>query len=139
VGEHIGFLWALLILIAVSGLGPFIVARVGIGVLADAQEKLADGAVPTRELLDGVLVLVGGVMICVPGFISDAIGLLLMTGPARHLLIRLGAYRLVRPIETRTPGRWRVVDVRSRPMSSDTPTPPGVAGRTIEPGRGSDN
>ena len=60
VGEQVGFGWALLILILVSALGPFVVRRVGSGVLARTRERLALGEVPTRELLDGVVILVGG-------------------------------------------------------------------------------
>jgi UPF0716 protein FxsA len=69
--EQVGFLWALLILILVSALGPFVVRRVGAGVLAHTRDRLALGEVPTRELLDGLVVLIGGVMICVPGFIGE--------------------------------------------------------------------
>jgi UPF0716 family protein affecting phage T7 exclusion len=84
VADQVGFLWALLILIGVSALGPFVVKRVGFGVLVHTQERLARGEVPTRELFDGLVVLAAGVLICVPGFIGDALGLLLMIGPVRH-------------------------------------------------------
>src|SRR6202451_1934556 len=80
VADQIGFLWALVILVVVSALGPLVVRRVGLGMLAHTRERLAQGEVPTRELLDGLVVLIGGVMICVPGFVSDALGLLLMIG-----------------------------------------------------------
>jgi UPF0716 protein FxsA len=83
VAEHIGFLWALGLLVLVSALGPLVVRRVGIGVLAHTQQRLARGEVPTRELLDGLVVLLGGLLICIPGFIGDALGLLLMIGPLR--------------------------------------------------------
>ena len=96
VAHAIGFLWALLLLIVVSALGPFVVRRVGLGVLAHTQERLGRGEIPTRELLDGLVILIGGVMICVPGFIGDALGLLLMIGPVRHVLIRMVGHRLAR-------------------------------------------
>ena len=94
VAEQIGLLWALAILIVVSAMGPFIVRRVGFSVLAHTRERLARGEVPTRELLDGLVVLIGGVLICVPGFIGDAFGLLLMIGPVRALVIRASGNRL---------------------------------------------
>ena len=49
VAEQIGFLWALVLLIFVSALGPFVVRRVGAGVLADTRERLALGEVPTAN------------------------------------------------------------------------------------------
>jgi UPF0716 protein FxsA len=119
VGQHIGFGWAVLLLIGVSALGPFLVKRVGLGVLARTQARLAQGDVPGRELLDGVVVLAGGLMICIPGFISDALGLLLMIGPVRHVLIRVGGRRMARRVETMGP--TRVIDVRTWPTSGAYP------------------
>ena len=120
VAEQIGFLWALLILIVVSALGPLVVRRVGFGVLASTRERLARGETPTRELLDGLVVLLGGVMICVPGFVGDAFGLLLMIGPVRRLVIRVAGRRLARRVGSLRPHRWRIIDVRPGPPRGDT-------------------
>jgi len=129
VAEQIGFLPAFGLVLVVSVLGPFIVRRVGLGVLADTRARLARGEVPTTELLDGLVVLIGGVMICVPGFVGDAIGLALMIGPVRHLLIRTSGSRLARRVQRVPTGRWRVIDVRGRPPSDhdpSTPPPPSI-------------
>jgi len=64
VAEQIGLLWALVILVVVSALGPFIVRRVGFSVLAHTRDRLARGEVPTRELLDGLVVLTGPPLDC---------------------------------------------------------------------------
>jgi UPF0716 protein FxsA len=98
VAHQIGLLLALLILVVVSAAGPAIVRRVGFGVITHAQERLARGEAPTREVLDGVMVLAGGVFICVPGFIGDAIGLLLMLGPVRRLIIAFAGHRISRRV-----------------------------------------
>lgn len=121
VARQIGFLLALVILIATSALGPFIVRRVGLGVLARTRGRLEAGELPTRELLDGVLILVGGALICLPGFIGDALGLLLMLGPVRHLLIRIAGHRVARTVATVPFSRWRVIDARSRPSGVYSP------------------
>jgi UPF0716 protein FxsA len=113
VAEQIGFLWALALLVFVSALGPFIVKRVGFSVLAHTRDRLTRGEVPTRELLDGLVVLIGGVLICVPGFVGDAVGLLLMVGPVRHLVIRISGFRLAQRVETMRPGRWGIIDADS--------------------------
>jgi UPF0716 protein FxsA len=134
VAEQIGFLWALAILLVVSMLGPLVVGRVGIGVLGRTRERLARGEVPTRELLDGLVLLIGGIMLCLPGFIGDAFGLLLMIGPVRHLLIRLAGQRLARRVQTIPSGRWRVVDVPSRPVRDESRPPPVPPSRSLGPG-----
>ncbi len=126
VGEQIHFLPALALLLLVSASGPLIVKRVGLGVLGHARERLEQGDLPTGELLDGVLVLAGGALLCVPGFVGDAVGLALMVAPARHLVIRLAGRRLARRVREMEgvqgarvawPGRARrarVVDAASR-------------------------
>jgi UPF0716 protein FxsA len=140
VAEHVGFLWALLLLILVSALGPFVVRRVGSGVLAHTKERLALGEVPTRELLDGLVVLIGGAMICVPGFILDAFGLLLMIGPIRHLVIRAFGHQLARKIQKMPQGRWGFIDARSAPVRNDRTAhndialPPGASDGPVQPG-----
>ena len=115
VGDQIGFGWALLILFGVSAIGPLVIRRVGMGVVARTQGRLAAGEVPTRELLDGVVVLAGGLMLVVPGFISDALGLLLMIGPVRHAVIRAAGHRVARRVQSMRTGPWTVIDIRSRP------------------------
>lgn len=136
VADQIGFLWALALLVVVSALGPFVVRRVGVGVLARTQERLAAGELPTRDLLDGLVVLIGGVLICVPGFIGDAVGLLLMIGPVRHFVINVAGHRLARQVQTVRTGRWRVVNVGSRQVGDDPPTPPRPPGPPPGPSLG---
>jgi UPF0716 protein FxsA len=141
VAEQVGFLWALVLLIFVSALGPFVVRRVGSGVLAHTRERLALGEVPTRELLNGLVILIGGVMICVPGFIGDAIGLLLMIGWIRHLVIRAFGRQLARRVQKMPRGRWSFIDARSAPVSrggraapNHIALPPGTPDGPAEPG-----
>jgi UPF0716 protein FxsA len=138
IGEHIGFGWTVLILIGVSALGPLLVKRVGLGVLTRTQDRLGRGDLPTWELLDGVVVLAAGLMICIPGFISDALGLLLLVRPVRHLLIRAGGRRMARQVQSMRPTGWRVVEARTWPASSDTPPPAKPILPTIEPDKPSD-
>ena len=133
VAEQIGFLRAFALLIVVSAFGPLIVRRVGFGVLAHTRERLERGEVPTRELFDGLLVLIGGVMIFVPGLIGDALGLLLMIGPVRHLVIRLFSHRLVRRLQRTGTGRWQVINARARPKRDDLPPLSGPADRSPGP------
>jgi len=132
VAEQIGFVWALTILLAVSVLGPFIVRRVGTGVMTHTQQRLARGEVPTEELLDGLVVFIGGVMICVPGFIGDAVGLLFMMRPVRRLVIRTTGHWLARRVQVLRLGPWRAMEARYR-MDDDPALGPGPTSRPPEP------
>jgi UPF0716 protein FxsA len=134
VAERIGFVWALGILILVSALGPFVLRRVGVGVLAQTQTRLAQGEVPTRELLDGLVVLLGGAMICIPGFITDALGLLLMIAPVRHLVIRVAGHRVARRAQTLRVSSWRVPGAGSGPTPHDPSPPLGPPPIALGPG-----
>jgi UPF0716 protein FxsA len=134
VGTQIGFGWAVLLLVGLSVLGPFAIRHVGLGVLTRTQERLAGGELPTRELLDGVLVLAGGVMICVPGFVSGALGLLLMLGPVRDVVVRTGGYWVGRRVTTLGSARGTVTDVESHPIARDATSPLQTPERMISPG-----
>lgn len=119
VADQIHVLPALGLLLVVSALGPLVVKRVGLGVLTNARTRLAAGEEPTRELLDGLLVLGGGVLLCVPGFVGDAIGLLLMVGPVRHVVIRLAGHRVAQGARVVRFDRGGVVDASTH----DRPAP----------------
>jgi UPF0716 protein FxsA len=88
ISEAIGFLWMLLLLILTWPVGSRIIRHQGRAALRRLREALAAGRAPTTEVLDGALVLGGGVLLLVPGFITDAIGLLLLLPPTRALARR---------------------------------------------------
>ena len=102
--------------------------------LAQTQERLGRGEVPTRELLDGLVILIAGVMICVPGFVGDAVGLLLLIAWCRHLVIRTAAVRLAARVQVMRTDGW-LIDARSRSVSVEDPGPrPEPPERTLGPG-----
>jgi len=139
VAGQIGFLGALALLIVVSAFGPFIVRRVGFGIVVRTRERLQRGEPPTRELFDGLVVLIGGMLIVIPGFVGDALGLLLMIGPVRHLVIRLFSHRLARRLQRTGTGRWQVINVRARPKPDGPPPLSGPAGRPSDRPPGPDD
>jgi UPF0716 protein FxsA len=83
VTHAIGFGSALLALILVSVFGAWLVKREGIGMWRRMQQQLSRGEPPGTRVLDGLLLLVAGVLIVVPGFVTAAIGLLLLLPPVR--------------------------------------------------------
>lgn len=74
------------LLVGVSIVGALLVRRCGLGVLRQIRERLARGEIPARELVDGLLILVGGLLMLTPGFLTDAAGLLLLVPPTRSAL-----------------------------------------------------
>jgi UPF0716 family protein affecting phage T7 exclusion len=132
VAEQIGLLAALALLIVVSLLGPLVVRRVGLGVMAHTRARLDAGEPPTAELLDGLVVLVGGLLICVPGFIGDVLGLLLMLSPVRRLVIGLAGHHLAHRVRQAEGRRWQVIDVDTRSAPGRAPWP-GAGPASLRP------
>ena len=83
VGEAIGFWDTLLLLIFSAMFGVYLAKHQGMSVLTKIQQCLAQGQVPAREMLDGILIFAGGVLFIIPGFISDGLGLLFIFPPTR--------------------------------------------------------
>ena len=95
VGQAIGVLWTILLLIADSVIGARLLAWQGRRAWQRFQEALAQGRVPHREVMDGVLIIVGGAFLLAPGFITDAVGLVLLIPPSRALVRRLLARAII--------------------------------------------
>ena len=99
VGQVIGPWWTILLLIADSILGSWLVKREGARAWRALRTALEERRMPARELADGMLILVGGTLILSPGFVLDAVGLLCilpLTRPiGRRLLSRVISRKLV--------------------------------------------
>ena len=104
VGEAIGAVPTILLLAADSILGWILMRSQGRAVWRRFQAAMAEGRMPHREVLDGVLVIFGGAFLITPGFITDILGFLLLIPPTRSLFRR----GLERRLELRVvPGRVR--------------------------------
>ena len=99
VGEVIGAWWTILLLIADSLFGAWMVKREGGRAWRALRTALEERRMPARELADGMLILVGGAFILSPGFVLDAIGLLCilpLTRPiGRRVLSKVISRKLV--------------------------------------------
>jgi UPF0716 protein FxsA len=124
VAEAIGVLLTLVLLIATTPIGTRLTRAQGRAVLRRFSQTVGAGRDPGRELLDGVLVFVGGALLVVPGFITDACGLLLMTPPGRALargaLIRRARRRII-IVRGPHPGGGSGYDVDSTATEVDRP------------------
>lgn len=85
VGRQIGVL-PTVGLVVLSGVVGAILLRVqGFGILTRIREQIADGRDPGRELAHGVMVLMAGILLLIPGFVTDILGILLFLPPVRDL------------------------------------------------------
>ncbi|CAA9392967.1 MAG: Cytoplasmic membrane protein FsxA [uncultured Nocardioides sp.] len=99
VGQVIGPWWTILLLVADSILGTWLIRREGGRAWSALRAALNTGTMPARELADGALILVGGTLMLSPGFVTDAVGIALIlpfTRPlARRALTRVVGRRLL--------------------------------------------
>ena len=87
IGSNIGVGNTLFIIIFTGVLGAYLARLQGFLVLRKIQEDLNRGIMPNDQLIDGLMILVGGVVLLTPGFITDALGLLLLI-PWTRILIK---------------------------------------------------
>jgi UPF0716 protein FxsA len=101
VGELIGVWPTLALLLADAVLGSLLLRHQGRSAWRRFNEAIAAGRFPGREVVDGVLIVIGGTLLLTPGFISDVVGVFLLFPPTRAL-----ARRVLRRV---TVGRFAVV------------------------------
>lgn len=94
VGSHIGVLWTLALVILAGVLGAVLLRVQGFGSMARIRTELAAGRDPSQELANTVMILVAGVLLLIPGFITDIFGLLLFLPPVRQLAWRFLSRRI---------------------------------------------
>jgi UPF0716 protein FxsA len=98
VGQAIGAVPTVLLLLVDGIVGAAIVRHEGAKAWNALRAAIAAGRVPTREIADGACVVLGGALLLSPGFVTDAVGLFLVlpfTRPiARRLLARIMGRRL---------------------------------------------
>lgn len=85
IGKVIGSGATIIIVIATALLGALMVRSQGFHILADIREELEQGVIPGERLFDGLCVLIGGLLLMVPGLITDLGGFLLLIPFTRQL------------------------------------------------------
>lgn len=86
IGSNIGAVNTLFIIIFTGVLGAYLARLQGFLVLRKIQNDLNQGVMPNEELIDGMMILVGGIVLLTPGFITDTLGLLLLIPLTRTLI-----------------------------------------------------
>ena len=110
VAMHIGVLNTVALLVLMPIIGGWLVKRSGLAVFRRLQHTLDAGGIPHREVVDGFVLLFAGFLLIIPGFITDALGLLLVLPPVRILVRTM----LLRSFRQRTSLAFRFVDGMGR-------------------------
>jgi UPF0716 protein FxsA len=131
VGVAIGLLPTVALLILVSIVGTMLMKQQGLATWRRLQLALQRGEMPTQEVADGALILLGGALLITPGFVSDAAGLFLLFPPTRGFVkgafrkwigfMAMGRAGLAGEVGKRI---YETRVVKTRRSSSTTPEPP---------------
>lgn len=85
IAQAIGLGWTILLVLATSALGGWLLRREGVRAWRAFRADLAEGRPPGNAATEGLLVFLGGILMLVPGFVTAAIGALLLFPPTRRL------------------------------------------------------
>jgi len=89
IGKAIGTLEVILLTIATGIAGAALAKSQGLSVLRKMQIELAEGRVPAAKLVDGLMILIGGLLLLTPGVLTDAVGFLFLIPWTRIFLKKL--------------------------------------------------
>lgn len=107
VGPWLKWYGTVALLVVDSILGSLLLRSQGRAVWGRFNAVLAEGRVPHREVIDGVLIVFGGAFLITPGFITDILGLILLIPPTRSIVRRVVARRLGSRMAVSVAGRAR--------------------------------
>ncbi len=88
VGEHIGVWPTIGLTFLTAALGAFLVRSQGLQTLLTAQERMQQGEMPTQQFVEGILLVLSGVLLFTPGFMTDTFGIVLLIPYSRHFIAK---------------------------------------------------
>ena len=115
VGRQIGVLWTLGCILLTAVIGSALLRIQGFSILSRIRSETEQGRLPGRELGDGAMILVAGILLLTPGFVTDAIGFALFVPAFRTLLWRAIAANMVVTVVGGGSTRWQ----RGAPRQGD--------------------
>ena len=140
VGSRIGVAWTIGLCLLTALIGTAMIRHQGLSVLQRAREQMARNEPPVREVFEGFCLVIAGALLLTPGFVTDALGGLLLLPPVRQVLFE----RVRKHIEIRAaarpgggprrpgPGRGPTIEGEFEDLTPEPPDPDGE----IPPPRG---
>lgn len=99
VGQLIGLGWTLALVIATGFLGATLARRQGLRAWLAIRSELQNGRAPGGALVDGLLILIGGIVLLTPGILTDLAGFALLVPRTRNVLKRVFRKRFEQALE----------------------------------------
>ena len=94
IGGQIGVGWTLLMILVTAVIGTIMLRIQGLQLITHIRNEIDAGKVPARALGDGAMLLVAGILLLTPGFITDGLGFLLFVPPIRAAIWSFLASRI---------------------------------------------
>jgi UPF0716 protein FxsA len=120
IGSIIGAGWTIMAIIATAVIGASVVRFQGFGVYSRMQSSVNRGEVPAMEMIEGLSLFISGVLLLTPGFVTDALGFLILVPPLR----RWFALNMLK--------RFFIVPMPGGPPADDGSRQPGGKRKSIE-------
>lgn len=99
IGSVVGVIPTIALLFVISVFGSRVVKHQGLRVWRKFNEQVTSGHVPSRELIEGVCLLVAGALLVAPGFFTDALGFLLLLPPFRLVVVKIVGARTANKVQ----------------------------------------
>jgi len=133
VGEQIGALWTVLLVVLTAVIGVKLLRQQGLSTLMKAQKKMQSGTLPANEIVEGIALLISGAFLLTPGFFTDFLGFLLLIPTTRKVMMVLFAAKATHYFKNKMYSN--VNQPRPNPFDQSNPSfqqPPASKGDVIE-------
>jgi UPF0716 protein FxsA len=114
-GNAIGWIWTLALVFGAGIAGAAVARFEGLRAAVRMRQQMAQGVLPAADVFDGLLIAAAGLLLILPGIMSDVLGLVLLLPPTRKLVRRW----LMHVVRT----RFRVTVIHGGTPGGDEPRP----------------
>ena len=119
--ELLGPMWTIFLVVLTAVIGAFLLRKQGLSVLARLKSNMSQGKIPAQEIIEGMLLAVGGALLMTPGFVTDAMGFLCLLPFSRQFIakniIKRSAHKMQEGMSAQMGGFSYSAQSRSSPGS----------------------
>ena len=108
IGTLLGVLYTILIVVITGLIGAFLAKNQGLTTLSRIRSSTESGVLPTAELLQGALILIGGLLLLTPGLITDLVGFGMLIPQARNIVAKGLSGFIQRNVQQREIHYWEI-------------------------------
>ena len=88
IGSRIGSIFTIILVILTGFIGAYLARIQGMHTMLRVRNSMQQGIMPENELIDALLILIAGIVLLTPGFVTDITGILLLIPKTRHVINR---------------------------------------------------